>query len=139
MAYLPTDLGFIPQMPTAAMPMSQQVAGMGLPALQMPQAPSRYTLGVDTNVMPQANAQTPLTFSDVMGGMGSFAAGLNAMRGQDSQQKKQIPMLQPMQFQPGPQMDLLSMLGMGNVQAAMQAPQQPQMNLLDYVRLLGGQ
>lgn len=138
MAYLPTDLGFIPQMPTAAMPMSQQVAGMAMPALQVPQAPSRYTLGVDTNVMPQAQAPGT-SFADVMGGIGSFAAGMGAMMGQGQQQKPQVPMLQPMQFQAGPQMDLLSMLGMGNVQAAMQAPQQPQMNLLDYVRLLGGQ
>lgn len=136
MAYLPTDLGFIPQMPTAAMPMSQQVAGMALPVLQMPQAPSKYTLGVDTNVMPQAAAQGT-NLQDLAGGLQNLGLGLAASNAK--KEKPQVPMLQPMQFQPGPQMDLLSMLGMGNVQAAMQAPQQPQMNLLDYVRLLGGQ
>lgn len=136
MAYLPTDLGFIPQMPTAAMPMSQQVAGMALPVLQMPQAPSKYTLGVDTNVRPQAAAQG-MNLQDLAGGLQNLGLGLAASNAK--KEKPEVSMLQPMQFQPGPQMDLLSILGMGNVQAAMQAPQQPQMNLLDYVRLLGGQ
>lgn len=96
-----------------------------------------YSQGIQA-LATQPTAQ-PTSFADIMGGLGSFGAGMGAMMGQGKQQKPQVPMLQPMQFQAGPQMDLLSMLGMGNVQAAMQAPQQPQMTLLDYVRLLGGQ
>lgn len=97
-----------------------------------------YSQGIQA-LAAQPNAQTSLTFSDVMGGMGSFAAGLGSMMGQGQQQEQPLQMLQPMQFQSAPQMNLLSMLGMDNVNAAMQPQQQAQMTLLDYVRLLGGQ
>lgn len=96
-----------------------------------------YSQGIQA-LAAQPNAQTPLTFSDVMGGIGSFGAGMSMM-GQGQQQEQPLQMLQPMQFQSAPQMNLLSMLGMDNVNAAMQPQQQAQMTLLDYVRLLGGQ
>ena len=69
-----------------------------------------------------------------------FSKGLTASQSAMGKQKKaQMPLVPMMQFQPMAQQNLLGNLDMSAFQQLMQPQQIPQLTLLDYIQLLGGQ